>query len=102
MKYKIVNINEIGIEAKCEVEYKGETLRFNIGCSSISPLRITTTHNTIELGKILDFINQDLETSITLKLNRVAGELTKAYEMIEKSKRGGNIGWKSTAKKGEK
>lgn len=100
MKYKLTNISETGIEAKCEVEHKGETLRFGVGCTSLSPLRITTIHNTMELGKILDFINQDLETSITLRLNRVADELTKAYAMIEEAKSGNKtLGWKRVARK---
>jgi hypothetical protein len=105
MKYKLININEIGIEVKCEVEYKGETLRFNVSCTSLSPLRITSTHDTMELGRILDFINQhisypDLATSITSKLNSVAADLTHGYEMIEEAKRGNKtIGWKTAARK---
>ena len=99
MKCKLITINNHMVELKCAVEHKGETLRFNVSCTSLSPISIISTHTTSELKKILDFIHQDLVTSIPLKLNNLAQQLTDATQMIEKAISGTTIGWKTTARK---
>ena len=90
MKCKLINVDNIRMEVECTVEHKSQSLKFRAQCSSISPVRIISTHNTIELTLILDFINQDTgkEISISTRFNRMADELTDAYRKMEEAKRG--------------